>query len=413
VEVDNRRYFACELPAAQPVLVLDGSKDGRGGHELALALAPGGNTRTGWQPHIEPPSFLVDAERLAEQAAICLLDVPRLADDELAALESYVQTGGGVAFFVGPDTDRSFYNNRLWRNGEGLFPAPLKLPTQLLDRLDDQSPDLDVTNHQLFRALAGRRNGFLPLVLINYYYAVGDDWPAAQGTGQVIARLRNNEPLVVEKRFGEGRVVAQLTKLSSADTPLGKWTNWSLNPVFPVLANELVSYLAAKRQEDPLHEVGDDLVVSVDQRKYETAVRFRIPGQPASSGGRQWAEVPVNATSSGDRMSARLEDVATSGIYQAELQPLEGNQKNRKIAVNVPNGEGDLAIVQRDELTRQLAGTNYVLHDAADMTLDAQQLAGFQMGDALLGAIVVFLLIEQVLAYMASFHGPSARGPSR
>ena len=147
VEVDNRRYFACDLPAARPVLIIDGSPDGRGGRQLSLALAPGGNTRTGWQPHVEPASFLADAERLSQQAAVCLLDVPRLADDELAALEDYVRDGGGVAFFVGPDTDRSFYNDRLYRNGEGLFPVPLKLPTQLLDQhgRDDARPGSDAS----------------------------------------------------------------------------------------------------------------------------------------------------------------------------------------------------------------------------------------------------------------------------
>ncbi len=45
VDVDNRRYFACDLPAARPVLIVDGSKDGRGGHQLSLALAPA-ETRT-------------------------------------------------------------------------------------------------------------------------------------------------------------------------------------------------------------------------------------------------------------------------------------------------------------------------------------------------------------------------------
>ena len=64
---------------------------------------------------------------------MCLLDVPRLADDELAALEDYVRDGGGLALFVGPNTDRAFYNERLYRKGDGLFPVPLKLPTQLLD----------------------------------------------------------------------------------------------------------------------------------------------------------------------------------------------------------------------------------------------------------------------------------------
>src|SRR5262249_48169870 len=124
VDVDNRRYFACDLPATQPVLIVDGSKDGRGGHQLSLPLSPGGNIPTGWQPHVEPSKFLADTERLNQQAAVFLLDVPRLADDELSSLEAYLRNGGGVAFFNGADTDRSFYNDRLYHNGEGLFPVP-------------------------------------------------------------------------------------------------------------------------------------------------------------------------------------------------------------------------------------------------------------------------------------------------
>jgi hypothetical protein len=409
VDVDNRRYFACELPAARPVLIIDGSQDGRGAHQLSLALAPGGNTKTGWQPHAEPTSFLEDVERLKEQAAVCLLDVPRLSDGQLSALEEYVQNGGGVAFFVGPDTDRTFYNSRLFRNGEGLFPAPLKLPTQLLDRQDESEPDIEVTDHALFRVLAGRRNDFLPLVLVDYYYAVDDDWtPSNESKTQVIARLRNNEPLVIEKRFGAGRVVAQLTKLSSGDTPLGRWTNWSLNPAFPVLGNELVNYLASSRGRDPLYQVGDDLPVSMDERKYEPTVRFRLPGQGPSR-----AEVPVNATVKDGMLSSKLDDVELSGVYTAQLQPRDGNPESRQFAVNASNGEGDLAIAHRDELARQLAGVDFVLHDAADMTLDSPTLAGIQMGDALLGTIIVMLLVEQLLAYVASFHASPVRGAQR
>jgi hypothetical protein len=392
----------------RPVLIVDGSQDGQGGRQLSLALAPGGNTRTGWQPHVEPARFLADADRLSHQAAVCLLDVPRLADDELAALEAYVENGGGVAFFVGPDTDRSSYNGRLYREGKGLFPAPLKLPTQLLDRQDEETPDVEVSDHPLFRVLSGRRNSFLPLVLIDYYYAVQDQWaPDDAGATRVIGRLRNSEPFVVEKRFGAGRVVAQLSKLSSADTPLGRWTNWSLNPVFPVLANELVSYLATSRRHDPVHDVGDDLVVTGDDNKYEPKVRFRLPGQ-----GQSRAEVAVNSTSDAGSLSATLEDVAISGVYEAQLQPLQGNVESRQFAVNVPANEGDLAIAHRDGLTRQLEGVDYILHEAADMTLDEQRLAGFQMSDTLLATIVVILLAEQLLAYIASFHVAPARGAS-
>jgi hypothetical protein len=429
VSVDNRRYFACDLPAALPVLIVDGSPDGRGGRQLSLALAPGGNTRTGWQPHVEPPKFLADTERLSQQAAVFLLDVPQLADDEVAALETYVRAGGGVAFFLGANTNRTFYNDRLYKNGEGLLPAPLKLPTQLLDREGETAPDVEVAQHPLFQVLAGQRNGLLPLMMVDYFYALEDGWqPPTDGSVTVIAHLRNKQPLTVEQKFGDGRVIAQLTKLSSGNTPLGRWTNWSLNPAFPVLANELASYLAIAHERDPLYGIGDSLVVSAAEGKYETRVRFLLPGKPASnkstagqlntdevpsSTGASRPEVTVEATSANNQLTAKLDNVEDSGVYEAQLQPLNGALERRDFAVNVPNGEGDLALTPATDLARQLAGVEYQLHNASDMALDSQQLAGFQMGDALLGALVLMLLAEQLLAYMASYHIQPLRSPSR
>lgn len=409
VTVDNRRYFACDLPAARPVLIVDGSADGQGGRQLSLALAPSANTRTGWQPHIEATSFLANEAKLREQAAVCLLDVPRLADNELAALENYVRDGGGLAVFVGPNADRMFYNERLYHNGEGLFPVPLKLPTQLLDPQDGDTPDLEVTDHPLFHILSGRRNGFLPLVLVDYYYALTDDWdPPKDGSIKIVARLRNQAPLVVEHRFYKGRVIAQLTRLSSGDTPLGHWTNWSVNRAFPVLANELVNYLASGQQNDPLYDVGDDLVVSVEEGKFDPAFRFLFPGEGSSR-----PEQVIDATPGSGRLTATLEHVPASGVYEVQMQATLGGVERRDFAVNVPPGEGDLALTQRNDLDRQLAGVKYQLHDAADMAMDEEHLAGFQMGDALLGVLIVLLFGEQLLAYIASYHIPPLRGPAR
>ena len=426
VSVDNRRYFACDLPAARPVLIIDGSPDGRGARQLSLALAPSANTHTGWQPHVEQPSFLADVERLNQQAAVCLLDVAHLNDDELSALENYVGNGGGVAFFVGATTDRAFYNDRLYKNGAGLFPAPLKLPTQLLDREGESTPDVEVAQHPLFQILAGRRNGFLPLLMVDYFYALQDGWQLpSDGSTQVIAKLRNEAPLVIEKKFGKGRVVAQLTKLSTGETPLGRWTNWALNPAFPVLANELASYLAIAHDHDPLYAVGDDLVVSVEEGKYDPRFRFSLPAKSAAQNSSTAApapndasaadrksrvaslarpEITIDATATNHQLTAKLEDIAESGIYEVQLQPTNGPAERRAFAVNPPIDEGDLAITPSADLARQLAGVDYQLHDANDMTLDSQQLAGFQMSDALLGSLIVLLLGEQLLAYLASYH---------
>jgi hypothetical protein len=409
VDVDNRRFFACQLPAARPVLLIDGSTDGRGARQLSLALDPGGNTHTGWSPHVEPASYLARTEDLSGEAAIVLMDVATLKDDELAALEKYVEHGGGVAWFVGSQTNSDFYNERLYRGGAGLFPAPLKLPTQLLDSRHETTPDVIVSDNSLFRALAGRRNGFLPLVLVDYYYGVPDDWtPPNDGSLNVLARLRNNAPLVVEKQFGKGRVVAQLTRLSTGDTPLGRWTNWSLNPIFPVLANELVAHLSAGQRNDAVQLVGDELVVRVPAEEYDPAIRFFLPGD----GGTR-LELPIDATRKNGHLTAELENVSAGGIYEVQLQPLEGPPERRAYAFNVPAGEGDLHITSREALARQLAGVDLQIHDATDMSISQQQLAGLQLGDALLGLLVGMLLLEQVLAYIASFHAPPAQGAKR
>jgi hypothetical protein len=406
VDVDNRRYFACQLPAAQPVLIIDGSQDGRGGRQLSLALDPGGNTHTGWSPHVESSSYLTRADDMAKQAAVCLLDVPRLTDDELAALEGYVRDGGGAAFFVGSQTNRDFYNDRLYHNGEGMFPVPLTIPTQLVGNQREAGPDVSVSDHSLFHVLAGRRNGFLPLLSVDYYYAVAPDWsPPADGSTNVIARLRNEAPLVVEKKFGNGRVVAQLTRLSTGDTPLGRWTNWSLNPVFPVLANELIGYLSANRKSDSVYQVGDDLAVAVPDTQFDPTFRFFLPGPGTTK-----TSLTIDATPDHGSLSAKLPHVAASGVYEVQLQPKEGAPERRAFAVNVPIGEGDLQTVEREDLSRQLAGVTYQFHDASDMAIDQQQLAGLHLGDALLGTLIVVLLLEQILAYIASFHVRPVRG---
>jgi hypothetical protein len=196
--------------------------------------------------------------------------------------------------------------------------------------------------------------------------------------------------------------------LSSGNTPLGRWTNWSLNPAFPVLANELLNYLAAGRESDETYRVGDDLVVSAAENQYDPTFRFFLPGER-----RERSELPVAATPADGKLSAELPDVAASGIYEVQLQPIEGDMERRDFAFNVPTGEGDLEIVQRDDLTEQLAGVNFRLHDAAEMAMDEQRLAGFEMSGALLAALVIILLGEQLLAYAASFHLPPARGPIR
>ena len=338
--------------------------------------------------------------------SIFLLNVPRLESGEIAALEAYVKAGGGVGFFLGELCRADFFNDQLYRGGEGLFPLPLAGPAELIvDRLE-KAPDLEVTEHPIFSVFAGERNSFLSTVVVSRYFAAQKDWlPEPESSTRVIARLRNKAPLAVEHKFGDGRVVAMLTKSSPLETSLGSWNNWGRNnPSYVVAMLEMQSYLAAGRHPDTARLVGTPLDVKLDVTKYLPHVRFTLP--PESGGG----TLAVDAATSSGGHSAVLSDTDVSGIYQAQLTLTDGSQAVERFAYNVVPEEGDLARLDGTKLAGQLEGIRYEFHQAGDINYNPQQLAGFNLSESLLYALVAILLGEQVLAYACSYHPFSPGG---
>ena len=149
--------------------------------------------------------------------------------------------GGGVAFFLGERCDVKFFNDVLYRDGKGLFPAPLERQAELeVDRLEP-APDLEADEHFIFNRFTGKRNSYLQTVAVQRYFAVPKGWrPPAKAAVRVAAHLRNGAPLVVEHSFGKGRVMAFLT------TAAPTWNNWAGNPGFVVVMQDLEAYLTQR-----------------------------------------------------------------------------------------------------------------------------------------------------------------------
>jgi hypothetical protein len=404
IVTDNVRYFAAQIPAAFPVLAIDGSPAGDDGYYLRTALSPGGRHLAGWQPRVEPPSFLRRHKALSDYAAICLLDVPRLDEPEVAALEEYVRGGGGLAMFVGPQTVRRFYNERLYRDGQGLLPAPLDVPSQLLRKDGAATGDVAVADHPVFRVFAGERNSFLGVVRVDFYYGIDPLWlPPESGDVRVLARLHNGAPLFLEKRFGAGRAVTALCKLSPKPTEQGAWSNLSINPVFPVLANELVGFLSAARRRFEVRGVDEPLRLTVDEASYLPEVRVRPPG----AADRDAASVVPDVEEGKLVLNAPGE--VHSGVWEFQLTARDGKPEARRLAVNVPVGEGDLHLLPREELAERLRGVDYEYSLASQFTEADDQLAGSRLGDSLLYALIAALVAEQLLAVSASYHPVATR----
>lgn len=404
LSVDNVFHYAANVPEVLPVLIIDGSARGDDGVYLRTALSPGGKNLAGWSPQIERPAFLRRHEQLADYPAIVLLDVPRLDLPEVEALEQYVRDGGGLGLFVGPRVLPAFYNEFFYRDGEGLLPAPWDVPTQLLRTSDEEGiADVAVSDDPLFRVFRGRRNSFLAVANVNFYYAIEPGWQPAEAVDvRVLATLRNGAPLVMEKDFGEGRVVVQLCKLSPQPTDLGSWSNWGVNPVFPVYANELVGRLSAARRSYRSLTSGDVLQLRLPEAEFEPEVRIVPPGDARVA-------ATVLAKADGGQYLIEAPGPADSGVWRIELQPRNGPSQQRVVAVNIPRGDGDLHHLDRDALKTKLPNVDYEFRLAGQLSSGEQQLAGFRLSDAALYGLLIALLIEQWLAVQASYHRAAPR----
>ena len=170
-----------------------------------------------------PPEYLSVPKRpLADFALICVTNCGKIERSGVEALEKYVKAGGGVFFATGALTRGEYVTRDLYRNGEGLFPVPLAGPQPLAVDPLDNTPDVQSEEHPVFHNMEHRVEN-LSKIFVKQYFAVPSDWSVKREPGvRVIMRLRNGAPLLVEKEFGHGRVLAFLSATAGS-----KWNNWS------------------------------------------------------------------------------------------------------------------------------------------------------------------------------------------
>ncbi len=409
VAADNQRWCVIDLPDGESVLVVDGDPEEQSAYYLESVFQPGSKTRTGIIPTIQAPNYLRDAttEELMRHRAIYLLNVSQLDQRAVDNLQQYVESGGGLAIFVGENYNARFYNN-WYADGTGLFPIPVDRASDLDLPAEEDEPDIQFLDHPIFRVLLGERNPFARSIRIRRYLDSPELWkPPADSTIEVLARLRNRKPLIVQRQFGDGRVVAFLTSV----TP--DWNNWALEPSFIVVALQLQSFISNRTvSEDRL--IGGPLQVQVDAQRYRPGITFVAP--VASRTAERQIEMTAKPVASDDSplLSAvlgidpqtRALDGQTdlSGIYEARLRSLDGLPNRRRYALNVNTIESDLTLPDEQQLRESMAPVQVVITDADQLLYETDTQAGYSWSYILLWVLIGMLLIEQILAYSASYH---------
>ncbi|MFO0904120.1 MAG: BatA domain-containing protein [Pirellulales bacterium] len=412
VLADNRRWTVIDFPDGEAALLIDGSAKQLDAYYLAAVFQPSENANTGVRTQVKTPAFLRDArpEELAAFRSIYLLDVDRLDETAVKNLEQFARSGGGVAFFAGPNTNQRFYTDRLYRKGEGLYPVPLEREDALPPPTEEGTPDIDFEDHPVFAPFVGERNPFVRLVRIDRFVRPPSTWsPPAGSTVQVISRLRSRAPLIVEQAYGSGRVVALLTSVSPA------WNNWAQDPSFVIFLLRLQSHLASgQRPLDP-RVVGAPLEVDFDAQRFREELRWVVPGA------KRGARVPLERTAvkknAGELESvlgqsaaaaAATDSTDRAGVYEAWPQTRAGSFELRRFAVNVDPEEGDLALLDGQTLLSRLAPLKAGYQQAEQFQAASGDLGGVNRSLLVMALLIALLLGEQFLAYVLSYHPPAA-----
>lgn len=403
VAADNRRWCVVDLPETEPVLVVDGDPNQRNAFYLQSIFEPSQRVQTGIRPAVVDSAGLRDAAvgSLRRYRVIYLFDVDRLDDRALENLETYVKEGGGLAIFVGPEVNLTFYNQRLYRDGQGLLPMPLEHDDLLaIDPLND-APDVEVVEirHPVFRELVQGQNPLVRTMHVERFLRVPRGWTPGQDSGvQVLAKLRNGMPLAIEKQFGRGRVIAMTTTFAPY------WNDMSLGPCV-LIALRLQAYLGAPRRVTEDHLVGHAIPLQFDSTLYQQNVRIFAPSEDPA--------VPLVIERLAEKPSTdakvystmiRPDETLRAGVHEVWMRALEGTVRATRYAVNVEPSEGDLTMVDSRQLLAAFDPVPVEVRYADQFETGTIDRAGFNQSTLIMALLILLLLVEQVMAYIASFH---------
>ncbi len=157
---------------------------------------------------------------------------------ELALIE-YLQNGGNVLAFAG---ERAASANVLPVSGHSLRGASIGVGADAF-----QSPAQIDTSHPVLAQTEGWHS-------VNVSRNVPID---VQADDQVLIRLENNEPFLIERQIGAGRLLLMLNGLDN------RWNDLPVRPVFVSFIIEVAGYLSGINEISKTYTTGASLPLSL------------------------------------------------------------------------------------------------------------------------------------------------------
>ena len=375
---DNVRRTVAYIRDEVAVLNVQGSSGGSGALIAAALQARGdGAGEKNFDVQSVPWTDLPTRD-LSEFDVVILDNVPDITPEQARGFEDFVRAGHGLVWFAGDNVDAAAWNKRSALGSIPLLPAVIEQAASTSDALGVGKPlDPAMPDHSVCRPLLSLPEDLLSETRFRKVLQVK---PAAIGT-TVLSLAGTAAPLLLEHSLGRGQVFMFTT---SAD---GAWNNMAVTPVFPMVLQQMVTYLTAREFEKP-RLVGDSLSLSyADQPDASEAVFDTPDGETIT--------VPVRELR--NEYVALIDHARKDGFYLARVSL---QAPGLPIAVNVDTAESDVACLSTAETAGRFADSGITVAQTDDDLLAAvgQARAGRSFWMLFLSAGLGLLVIESLLA---------------
>lgn len=392
LQVDNELMASVQVLDRVPVLLIDGDPappnqplKGETGF-LATALEPFTQNKVNTADLLAATVIAAShftPEMIDQQKAIVLANVTSLTAEQLTTLDGYVRGGGGLIIFLGNRVNGDWFNERLFAGGAGLAPARL---TELVGSAQAVGKPTTISvqtfAHPALSMFNDRRNGDLATGEITNWFRLEPPRDAAGIT--TLLRFENGDPMLIEKRHGEGTVLLCATACDA------DWSNLPARPFYVPLMQQLISHTASSVEPPRNVQMGQPL----SARLSRTLIgRRAVMTDPA---GRRHA---ITISDQGSRGSIEFTATEQLGLYTLDFPGSE--ERPLHFVVRSPREESDLAQLSQTETSKLAAEMKADVIDSVEAyrELDGSRRHGSEIWHWFFWAVLVMCFVELFLQF--------------
>jgi hypothetical protein len=384
---DDRRFFTMEVNQGIPVAVVQQER-----HEISYlddtyyverAISPAKGS--GWAITTTPLlASNLASEPLNNFTAIYCVNLKAPEPAVAERLRAYVAGGGNLVWICGENVYPEAYNRMNEQAQKQLLPAPLldiRTPDRATGKDSWQVTFLDKKHRALTHLV--EPDSLYKSVLV-YKHARMDTKGSA--AAWVLARLDDGEPLLVERKVEQGRVL-----MLGTSGHVG-WTNFPLRPIFLPLFASLTFELAGAEQTRHTALAGQPIVLPFEKDIRPLAVEV----QPPSGATNRVSTVDKDGK---QRDEFRYPDTHDIGVYLLRfLQAVRPVQI--AYSVNIDPEESKPEKLEREELQKRFGKIALVFAEDPDDLTNVFKL--LREGKSLWGTFLTLVLIGLVCETLIS-----------